>query len=287
MVSIYLVAIFVCSVMGRRKQSRPHRSGGVIVENNGITEPELNKQTAEETGKPEKEFVDIDEPFFVQVDRTCWVSDEHLDISEIVLIDLKFSEEFTGFRISEDFYHESKYTLRFRVCHVNESIARIKLGHWPLLSSGDITLEFIEKSMTEEDTEKQTVILSGSFDGPDESITGLVNLASMDFLTLRPVLGVTLSEDMSSLRVRVEILKSVFDACESLLENTRKLWKKSMMNVMAWLRPEVMTSEARYGVCKSTKMDANSTADIDSNSESKRSSRFDVAAFYEAIKPSK
>ncbi|KAK4835874.1 hypothetical protein QYF36_015629 [Acer negundo] len=218
---------------------------------------------------------------------TCWVSDEHLDISEVVLTDLNFREGFTGFEISEDFYHESKYTLRFRVCNVNDSIARIRLGHWPLLSSRDITLEFIEKCMMEEDTEKLTVILSGSFDGPDEGITGLVHLASMEFLTLRPVLGVMLSEDMSSLRVRVEILKSAFDACESLLENSRKLWKKSMMNVMAWLRPEVMTSEARYGVQILTELDVNSMTDVEDTSQSKKRTRFDVAAFYEAIKPSK
>ncbi|KAH7548237.1 hypothetical protein JRO89_XS14G0087300 [Xanthoceras sorbifolium] len=273
--------------MGRRKQSRPHRSGCEIVENKSTIEPELNKQTAKETEKSEKEFVDIDQPFFVEVDRTCWVSDEHLDISEVVLTDLNFREGFTGFRISEDFYQESKYTLRFQVCNVNDSIARIKLGHWPLLSCRDITLEFIEKCMAEEDTEKQTVILSGCFDGPDESITGLVHLASMEFLTLRPVLGVTLSEDMSSLRVRVEILKSAFDACESLVENSRKLWKKSMMNVMAWLHPEVMTSEARYGICKSTEVDVNLMTDTENTSHSKKSSRFDVAAFYEAIKPSK
>lgn len=273
--------------MGRRKQSRPHRSGGIIVENNVSTVAELNKQTAEEKKNSEKEFVDIDQPFFVQVDRTGWVADEHLDISEVVLINVNFSKDFIGFRISEDFYLESKYILQFRVCNVNDSIGRIKLGHWPLLSSGDVTLELVEECNTDDDSEKHIVILSGSFDGPDESITGLVHLASMDFLTLRPVLGVTISEGMLSLRVRVEILKSAFDACESLLDNTRKMWKKSMMNVMAWLRPEVMTSEARYGDCKSTEIDASLTTVIDNTSHPKKSSTFDVAAFYEAIKPSK
>ncbi|KAH9702946.1 RING-finger DEAD-like helicase PHD and SNF2 domain-containing protein [Citrus sinensis] len=274
--------------MGRRKQSRPHRSGGVTLENNNTTESESNKQKPHGSEQPEKEeLADVDHPFFVEVNRTCWLLDEHLDISEIVLTDLKLREEFSGFIISEDFYQVSRYTLRLHVCHVNEFIGRIKLGHWPLLSSNDVTLEFVEKCM-EEEMETCKIMLSGSFDAPDEGITGLVHLASMEFLTLRPTLGITFSEDMSSLRVRVEILKSAFDACESLLENSRKTWKKSMINVMSWLRPEVLTSEARYGVSKSMEMDVElMTRTKNDVSASQKHASFDVARFYEAIKRSK
>lgn len=274
--------------MGRRKQSHPHRSGGVTLENNNRTESELNKQKPHGSEQPEKEeLADVDCPFFVEINRTCWLSDEHLDISEIVLTDLKLREEFSGFIISEDFYQESRYTLRFQVCHVNEFIGRIKLGHWPLLSSSDVTVEFVEKCM-EEEMETRKIMLSGSFDGPDEGVTGLVHLASMEFLTLRPTLGTTFSEDMSSLRVRVEILKSVFDACGSLIENSRKIWKKSMINVMSWLRPEVLTSEARYGVSKPMEMEVDLMTRTKSDvSASQKHASFDVARFYEAIKPSK
>ncbi|KAH9767584.1 RING-finger DEAD-like helicase PHD and SNF2 domain-containing protein [Citrus sinensis] len=274
--------------MGRRKQSRPHRSGGVTLENNNTTESESNKQKPHGSEQPEKEeLADVDHPFFVEVNRTCWLLDEHLDISEIVLTDLKLREEFYGSIISEDFYQVSRYTLRLHVCHVNEFIGRIKLGHWPLLSSNDVTLEFVEKCM-EEEMETCKIMLSGSFDAPDEGITGLVHLASMEFLTLRPTLGITFSEDMSSLRVRVEILKSAFDACESLLENSRKTWKKSMINVMSWLRPEVLTSEARYGVSKSMEMDVElMTRTKNDVSASQKHASFDVARFYEAIKRSK
>lgn len=275
--------------MGRRKQPRPHRSGGVILENNNTTESELNKQKLNGIEQLEKEeFVDIDQPYFVEVHRTFWLSDEHLDISEIVVTDLNLREGFSGFRISEDFYQESRYTLRFRLCNVSELISRIKLGHWPLLSSSDITLEFVKKCSAEEDTDTHTVILSGSFDGPDEGITALVHLASMEFLTLRPAFGVAFTENMPSLRMRVEILNNAFNACESLLENSRKLWKKSMMNVMSWLRPEIMTSEARYGVSKSIEMDVDlMTRTKDEASECQKHSSFDVARFYDAIKPSK
>lgn len=273
--------------MGRRKQSRPRRSGLAIVESSGTTEPQLDKQKANDTRQPGKgQFDDIDKPHFVEVNKNSWVSDEHLDISEIVLKDLKLKEGFSGFIISEDFYHESKYSLRFRACNVNEFISRIKLGHWPLLSSSSVTLEFVEKC--KEDMETHTIILCGSFDGPDEGITGLVHLANLELFTLRPVLGVTLLENMSSIRLRVEILKSMFDACDSILENSKKLWKRSMMDVIAWLRPEVLTSESRYGVSKSTEMDVESmTKRDDSPSETKNLARFDVAGFYEAIKPSK
>ena len=136
--------------------------------------------------------------------------------------------------------------------------------------------------------EMESVMLSGSFDGLDGGISALVHLASLKFMTLRPAILVTLSENLSSFRVRVEILKSVFDDCESLLENTRQLWKKSMMNVMAWLRPEVMTSEAKYGISESMNMEINLyPLTEDETSRLGKRARFDVAGFYEAIKPSK
>ncbi|KAK9290226.1 hypothetical protein L1049_008393 [Liquidambar formosana] len=137
--------------------------------------------------------------------------------------------------------------------------------------------------------ETHSVILSGSFDGQDDGVSGLVHLASLKFLTLRPFIGVTLSKDVPSLKLRVEILESAFDACESLLDNARQVWKKSMMSVMAWLCPEAMTSEAKYGVSDSTEMELDLDMEMGTNSSfiSKKHARFDVARFYEAIKPSK
>ncbi|PON48604.1 Cdk-activating kinase assembly factor [Trema orientale] len=274
--------------MGRRK-SRPHRSVGIVLNiNDSAEQTELDKQRSlesEETKK--KEFDKIDEPYFVEVDRSGWISGDHLDISEVVLIDLNFREGFSGHELGEEFYGDNKYSLRFRLCNVNQYVDRIKLGHWPVLSSTDIVLEFIEKSMMEE-METCSVLLSGSFDGSDEGISGLVHLTSLKFMTLRPVMDVGVSEGTPSLRMRVEMLRSAFDACESLLDNTRQLWKKSMMNVMAWLRPEVVTSEARYGVGKSVAMDSDVRTEMaDASSDPKKSGRFDVAGFYEAIKPSK
>nr|TKR91576.1 hypothetical protein D5086_0000222000 [Populus alba] len=282
---------WLVGVMGRRKQARPHRSGGLIIQNNAAASAELkNQRKASSSDAQPTELVGIDEqPYFVEVERNSWASNHHRDASELVLHVLNLRQEYSSFRITDGFYHDSKYSLRFRVSNVKQSVlSRIKLGHWPVFSSSDISLELIEKSMVEEDREVESVIFSGSFDGPDEGITGLVHLTNMEFLTLRPVLGVDFSVKMTPLRMRVEILEKAFDACESLLESTRQIWKKSMMNVMAWLRPEVMTSEARYGHAKSTEMEVNMAAEIgDDTSNSGKRAQFDVAGLYEAIKPSK
>jgi E3 ubiquitin-protein ligase SHPRH len=153
----------------------------------------------------------------------------------------------------------------------------------------DIHLEFVKRA-TVDNTETCTVLLSGIFDGPDEGVSGLVHLTSLKFVTLRAVIGIKLSDDIPSLRIRVEVLKSAFDACESLLEVSRQLWKKSMINVMSWLRPEIMTSEVKYGFSSYMDMDM----EVDSQEETAddggyagKYSRFDPACFYEAIKPSK
>ncbi|XP_042957344.1 E3 ubiquitin-protein ligase SHPRH isoform X1 [Carya illinoinensis] len=274
--------------MGRKKQSHPHHSVRAVVESHRIAEAGPRNQQATNTEHVQNnEFNIIDEPYFVELDRASWASDEHLDISEVVLIDLNLREGFSGYEVNDDFLLDSKYSLRFRLCNINDFVGRIKLGHWPVLSSSDVFLEFIE-ICTRKDKKIHSVILSGSFDGPEEGISALVHLASLKFMTIRPVMGVTSLGNASSLRVRVEILKSAFEACESLLENTRQLWKRSMMNVMAWLRPEVMTSEARYGVNSSAEMEIDLHMEMgNGNLDTKKRARLDAAGFYEAIKPSK
>lgn len=273
--------------MGRRK-SKPRRAGGVILETSATAETELNKQNVVEGREEEKgDSSGIDKPYFVEVDWSGWLSSEHLDISEVVLRDLDLREGFSGFELSEDFHQDPQYLLRFRVCNVSNVLGRIKLGHWPVLPYTDIHLEVVRR-VTVEKMETYTVLLSGIFDGPDEGVTGLLHLVSLKFVTLRPVLGVRLSEEISSLRVRVEVLKSAFDACESLLDTSRQLWKKSMVNVMSWLRPEIMTSEVRYGFGSCMKMEVDPQTEMtDDTCNTRKHARFDPAGFYEAIKPSK
>ncbi|KAK1388404.1 E3 ubiquitin-protein ligase SHPRH [Heracleum sosnowskyi] len=268
--------------MGRKKH-RPHRSVGISHVNI------LSEESKLESGKliEDKVIQEPDVPFYVQVDSSSWNSVEHYDIAEIVLTDLDVSEEFSGYVLSEEFYREMKYLLRFRLVNVGGNVGRMKLGHGPVLSRSDIYLELVEKRVLD-DGETDVVLLTGSFDGPDEGVSGLVHLAGISFLTLRPVVGVTLSERCSSLRMRVGILKSAFDACESLFDNTRGLWRRSMMRIMAWLRPEVITSESRYGYSAKGDEENGLAGETDESSvDLQKRKKFDAAGFYEAIKPSK
>ncbi|CAM8967753.1 unnamed protein product [Rhodiola kirilowii] len=263
--------------MGRRKQSRPNRSGGAKPKDD-LSSAELG--VSEVRGEGADESV---KPLIVEVDRELsWGSDEgHRDLSEVVLTGLELSERLS---CSEEFIRESNWKLRISVENVGEFQNRSKLWHWPVLSSGSVRLEFVVDSANE-DGVVESVMLSGSFDGPDEAVTGLVHLVSLKLVTLRPVLGAEITEGVSSVRVRVEILKSTFDACESLLDCRRQVWKNSMMNVMAWLRPEATTLEARYGVNEPVQL----KNELVRNEEtpSKIHARFDASGFYEAIKPSK
>lgn len=275
--------------MGRRKQSRPHRSGGIRLEIDANPETQVDINVVLETEKSSDiKLNEINEPFYVEVDPTGWKSNKHLDISEVVLMDLRFEHHFVGFQFDDSFYESSRYSLRFRLCNVNEFLlGRIKFGHWPILSSSDISLELIDKGM-EEGTDACSVVLSGNFDGPDDAISGLVHLANLKFMTLRPVMGATLSRSTGSLRLRVEMLSSALDACESIFDNGRQLWKKSMMSTIAWLRPEVESSEAKYGLVKSTNVDSHSLHEMgDGSSNTRKHINFDTVGFYDAIKPSK
>lgn len=268
--------------MGRRKQIRPRRAGG-NVDGGGVSKEDLCDSDASQA--LENEVSGRDNPFYVEVDRHNWVSEEHYDISEVLLMNLNVSGEFQDTKHEDQHcFNDEKYGLRFRLSNVNEFLGRMKLGHWPVLSATDIYLEFVEKRESM-DIETQ-VMVTGNFDGPSEGVSGLVHLVNMKFLTLRPIMGANFSGSLSSIRLRVEIQKCAFEACESLFENTRQLWKKSMMNVMTWLRPEVMTSEARYGY----KVPEDMEIGLEPNEESvvsRKRARLDVFGFYEAIKPSK
>lgn len=274
--------------MGRRKQRQPHRSGGVRLEDQGNPKTQVVNGVVETVETSDIKLDVVNEPFSIEVDRTGWSSNEHRDISEVVLMDIKLEHRYVGFQLDESFFENLKYSLRFRLGNVNEFLlGRIKFGQWPVLSSSGISLELIERGK-DEDMNACSVVLSGNFDGPDDAISGLVHLANLKFMTLRPILGVTFSHNMGSLRLRVEILSSAFDVSESIFDNGRQLWKKSMMNTIAWLRPEVVSSEAKYGVVKLANVDTDLHHEMrDDTSNSRKHVNFDTVGFYDAIKPSK
>lgn len=267
--------------MGRRKQSKTQRSVGLITPD--VPESDREKLSCDDA--EEKNTEDIDKPYYVNICSSSRILEQqHFDIAEVVLTNLSFRERVCNSSISTSIEndHDLDYALRFRLCNVTNFVDRIKLGHWPVLSSSDITLELVDQKVS--DDEAGSVIWSASFDGPGEGVSGLAHLASINFLTLRLVPG---NQGLLSPRVRVEMLLQAFDACDSLLESTRQIWKKSMIHVMSWLRPEVMTSEARYGTQLNMKEVESSVMTEAETSDSSKQSRFDAAAFYEAIKPSK
>ncbi|CAH8371515.1 unnamed protein product [Eruca vesicaria subsp. sativa] len=253
--------------MGRRKQPKPQRSLGLITDEKQVSgdKPESSRR------RKKKNVEDVDKPYYVSI---CSSSEkqgkQHFDIAEVVLTNLSLRQGVCDNGCGLD------CSLRFRLCNVAGFVDRIKLGHWPVLSPSDVTLELVDDNEA-----SGSVVWSAGFDGPGEGVSGLAHLVSAKFLTLRLVVG---DEGLLlSPRVRVEILQEAFDVCESLLDNTRQIWKKSMVNVMSWLRPEVMTSEARYG----TLLNERSMVTEDETLDSSKQSRFDATAFYEAIKPSK
>ncbi|KAJ8624598.1 hypothetical protein MRB53_033128 [Persea americana] len=278
------------SAMVRKKPSRPNRSRGIIGDIN-FSDNIIEGGSVENTGCSDaihanggERNVDSSKSVFVACDQSYWDVDGHLDIAEVVLKDVRFANGFSYNKLSEDCCRESGHYLRFQMYKVEEHSCR--LGQWPIVSADKIFLEYVALiAHCSENGMSPDVILSANFDGPDEGVSGLVHLASQKLLTLRPVLDDIVLESGPSFRVRVEILKSAFDACGSLLENTRQPWKKSMVNVMAWLRPEVTTQEVKYGISEFGGFDKYPETMV--SLVSRKHARFDAAGFYEALKPSK
>lgn len=274
--------------MGRRKQSRPNRSRGTIGDINATDNTSKGgKLENTECSEPidangGERNVDSSKSVFVSIDQSYCDVDGHLDIAEVVLKDVSFANGFSYNKLLEDCYRESRHCLRFQIYDVEGHLFR--LGHWPVVSADKIFFEFVALGAhCSEDRMIPDVILSANFDGPDEGVSGLVHLVSQKLLMLRLVSDDKILESGLSFRVRVEILKSAFDACGSLLENTRQPWKKSMMNVMGWLRPEVTTQEAKYGISKLEGFNEHTETMVGS----RKHARFDAAGFYEALRPSK
>ncbi|PKA53189.1 Putative SWI/SNF-related matrix-associated actin-dependent regulator of chromatin subfamily A member 3-like 2 [Apostasia shenzhenica] len=274
-----------------RKKNRPIRSGSgslisavdiavvggaadVILE----TDVLCGKDACQENGNSRK-------PFFVNVEQCSLASEEHFDVAEIILDNVNFSNVFKDDLLEEDCCGGQQFFLRFCLLGVEESSFR--LGHFPLISADSILLEYVLLGRHNLDGNRETtIIFSGVFDGPDESISGLVHLVTMKLLGVRLMLEDGKVPNYSPIRIRVELLEKAFEACESLLEIVRQPWRRSMMSVMSWLRPEVTMPEVIYGVNRAEGPMGYEHSETNISS-SRENSEFDVAGFYEAIKPSK
>uniref|UniRef100_A0A0D9X2Z0 RING-type domain-containing protein n=1 Tax=Leersia perrieri TaxID=77586 RepID=A0A0D9X2Z0_9ORYZ len=267
--------------MGRKK-SRPVRAGALGAVVSAEAEPDAPSPSGGGGGgggggskstRREARRRDV----CVEVDGSTWClgDGDRRDLAELVMRDVRVSGEGLDVAALREADREKRYSLRLRVRDAPEE--GFRLGNWPVVPSDCVILECAIAG----------VVVSGCFDGPDEGVSGLAHLVSLRFVTLRVHdFSVSHSGDSvlaGSFRVRLGMMEQAFAACESLLEVTRHPWRKSLMNMMAWVRPEVLTSAAIYGeadlVCP---INGGANGDF----TPKKDSQFDLDAFYEAVKPS-
>ncbi|EEC82693.1 hypothetical protein OsI_27351 [Oryza sativa Indica Group] len=269
--------------MGRRK-SRPARAVGLGSGAAAAAEPDAPSPSgsggASKSRRAAKGEARRREDVCFEVDDSTWcLSDgDRRDLAELVMRDVRISGEGEGaldVAALHEAEREKRCSLRLRVRDAPEE--GFRLGQWPVVPSDCVILEYAIAGM----------VFSGCFDGPDEGVSGLAHLVRLRFVTLRVhAFAVSRSADsvsVASFRVRLGLMEQAFATCESLLEVTRHPWRKSFMNMMAWVRPEVMTSAAIYGM-DGLARPINGGANGDFTP--KKDSQFDLAAFYEAVKPS-
>lgn len=269
--------------MGRRK-SRPARAVGLGSGAAAAAEPDAPSPSgsggASKSRRAAKGEARRREDVCFEVDDSTWcLSDgDRRDLAELVMRDGRISGEGEGaldVAALHEAEREKRCSLRLRVRDAPEE--GFRLGQWPVVPSDCVILEYAIAGM----------VFSGCFDGPDEGVSGLAHLVRLRFVTLRVhAFAVSRSADsvsVASFRVRLGLMEQAFATCESLLEVTRHPWRKSFMNMMAWVRPEVMTSAAIYGM-DGLARPINGGANGDFTP--KKDSQFDLAAFYEAVKPS-
>lgn len=274
--------------MGRKK-SRPSRAGGLGA--GAAAEPDAPSPSSSTPKSKRAAKGEARRDVCVEVDRSSWglPDSDRRDLAELVLRDVRLSGEGTKAvdfaALHEKAYKESRFSLRLRVRDAPEE--GFRLGQWPVVPSDCVLLEYVIGGGDHEKKGEGGVVLSGRFDGPDEGVSGLAHLVSLRFVTLRVHVFSTFWNGGSvmdpSFRVRMEVMERAFSACESLLEVARHPWRKSLMNMMAWVRPEVTTSATIYGMDDLVPL---VDGGVNDDFTPKSDSQFDPAAFYEAVKPS-
>jgi hypothetical protein len=136
------------------------------------------------------------------------------------------------------------------------------------------------------------VLASGYLDGPRDSISGTAYLFKAGFVSMKPYIEDDSRNDMDSnvisIRLRIGITRKAFDSSDGILDTGKSFWSRSMLKMMKWLRPELHTDEAIYGISTSRRSSENSsqvsTGSL-SSPENISQQEFDSSALYEAIKP--
>jgi E3 ubiquitin-protein ligase SHPRH len=267
--------------MGRKK-ARPSRAGGPAPAAAAAAEPDPpSKSKRAAKGEARRDVLGE-----VDGDTSGRSADDRRDIAELVIRGARLDgegQDGVDLAALEEAYSmpgSGRRSLRLRVRDAPED--GFRLGHWPVVPADCVLLEYHSDKFV-----AGSVFMSGRLDGPDEGVSGLVHLVSLGLMALRVELHSFFQTDDAvpsvALRVRVEVTDQAFAACESLLEVARHPWRKSLMNVMAWVRPEVTTSAMIYGMDGLVPpVDGGAGCDFTAKSDS----QFDLAAFYEAVKPS-
>lgn len=272
--------------MGRKKQALPKRAAGTtsVVDVHAGGKNRVGDAIGECSERPVEEdengSVNPSKSFYVDISLSSGAVGGCYDVAEVGLNNVTYGEGFSDSNLVEEAFQSHGCCLRFHLSCIEEDY--LKLGHWPVEPIGNILLEVYTPEPCGSDERRVNLVCSGMFDGPDEGVSGLVHLVSLHLLTLRLILL-----KGASLRLRVEFLKKLFDICPSLLDATKNPWKRSMMNVMAWLRPEVITPETKYGIDRMEVHADITNFKMSTDCGSKYQTSFDAATFYEAIKPSK
>lgn len=233
---------------------------------------------------------------YVDIDSNHNLGDgSYFELAEVILCDVTYGEVPPSKHWQFDQYENTEFSLRLKLVVPQSDNARVGWG-WPLTSSNDISVEvLIPASSTDscQNNEKEaigsskSVLFSGQFDGPDEGVTSLAHLISQGFMTLRLNEHNKVVDTRSSCRISIAITKKAFDVSNGLSCTVRQPWKKSMMNAISWLRPEVTTDEVTYGVSTLEKREADHAVLTGSDASNELDNNFDTANFYEAIRRSK
>ena len=136
------------------------------------------------------------------------------------------------------------------------------------------------------------VSVSGYLDGPKDSISGIAYLFKAGFVSMKPYIEDDSGDNMDSnvvcFRLRIGLTEKAFDNNDGLLDSGKSLWSKCMLKMMKWLRPELHTNEAIYGISANRVSSENSLQDCEgspSGPDYASQQEFDSSSLYEAIKP--
>ncbi|KAI5079688.1 hypothetical protein GOP47_0005167 [Adiantum capillus-veneris] len=135
------------------------------------------------------------------------------------------------------------------------------------------------------------VIISGYLDCSDETITAFTYLFKAGYISVRPLIRVDEKQYVDNpeivCRLVIGVTQKSFDGCNGLLDGAKSLWSRSMLKVMRWLRPELHTDEAIYGLSENKPTGRSSVlVETDGQETEGRSQQtFDPTLLYEALRP--